>query len=190
MRGPRHLGALPGWLGHRQPPPRGLLPGASQGQRAALSHAITSPRCIGAPGERFSSHFSPVLPSSPGAGRCHPTVSSNPSRTDHALFLTPREEHVKGWSSTETEARSCQPRLTPGAVAGEGGGLLPSASRTRNYNCTTGRCSGEAGVSGGHGLSSGQSLNEQHRIRPLNDYLLQISLQPPRKPRVLQLSNE
>lgn len=118
MRGPRHLGALPGWLGHRQPPPRGLLPRASQGQRAALSHATTSPRCIGAPGERFSSHFSPVLPSSPGAGRCHPTVSSNPSRTDHALFLTPREEHVKGWSSTETEARSCQPRLTLGRWRG------------------------------------------------------------------------
>lgn len=56
------------------------------------------PQYGGAPDGRFSSSSLLVLPSSPGAGRCRLTVSSDPLHTGHPLFLTPRKEHGKGWS--------------------------------------------------------------------------------------------
>lgn len=74
-----------------QTPPRGL-------PTAEHSSLTPLPQCGGAPDGRFSSSSSLVLPSSPGAGRCHLTVSSDPLHTGHPLFLTPRKEHGKGWS--------------------------------------------------------------------------------------------
>lgn len=86
-----------------------LLAGVSQGGKQVFH--TPSPRCAAAPDGSFSLRSSLVLPSSPGAGRCHLTASSNPSHIGHPLFLTPRKKHVKGWSQTETEARGapCTP---------------------------------------------------------------------------------
>lgn len=106
-------------------PDLALLP---QG-RKQFSHTLL-PQCDAAPDERFSWHSSLVLPSSPGAGRCHLTVSSNLSHTGHPLFLTPSKKHVKDWSQTDRSKR-CQAHST----------WSPSSAsvNTRNYNCTKGR---------------------------------------------------
>lgn len=152
-----------------------LLPGASQGTQQAF-HTLL-PQCDGAPDERFSLHSSLVLPSYPGAGRCHLIVSSNPSHIGHPLFLTPRKEHVKDWSQTDTEAR--------GAMHTPPGPLSSASVTRRNYSCTresrfrrVGEGLGES-TARCHGVASApdKALKEQHRIKPS----MFFSCQSPRK---------
>lgn len=126
---------LPGWLGQASLPQgdssQALLPGASSQDRGQLSHTPL-PRHFGAPGETITSFTcSSILP---GAGRCHLTVSSNPSRTGHLSFLTPREEHIKGSSPTETEARAASPPTPRPPLT------APISLCTRGQSCTKARC--------------------------------------------------
>lgn len=154
-----------------------LLSGVSQGGKQVF-HTLL-PRCDGAPDESFSLRSSLVLPSSPGAGRCHLTASSNPSHIGHPLFLTPRKKHVKVRSQTKTEAR--------GATCTPPEPLSSAPAATRNYSCT-----GESGfrrewegpgesVSGrcGAGSAPGKALKEQHGVRTSSPPSYKAPCKPP-----------